>query len=366
MRAGLHAPTRLTGGAAALAGIVLTLLALGDLAEAWTFGIVAPSFAAWHLELAWGLKIAASGVGFAVLALAIVWKVGERGEALIAALFLGSYALWSGLAVVLEGPWRRPGLVLIDGLVHAVGIRFTQRFPRRLSRDDVAEFGSAWFRKTGGRVLAALVDARVFWPVALLIEVAGRTLPFGAGAYYGHLVTWLALGVAYLYIGYRRGSAEDRRRLFWILEGVLVFLVVELGWTVAWVVDSAGIAELHPASWGPWVGTVEAWAALACFSLAVFYSGALHPGLVLRRTAVLSAAGSAAVLIFVTIESVFAHTLANVLGADSPAGAIVAGVVAGLALRPLADRLDRLAGRLGKEGGATAEPAPSTSDGPGG
>jgi len=343
---------RLTAAAAALAGLVLAVLRVGALAGVWTIGperlLDTPS----HLVLAQALIVLAWGVGFAVLGLMIVWRVGDRHEALVAALFLGVYTFWGGVRFVLGPPWQRPVLILVDGFTHAIGIRFTQLFPRPLSRREVAEFGPAWFRRTVSPILAALINPWIYWPAAILIETAGRTLPLGPGAYFAHVVVWLALAVAYLIVGYRRGGAEDRRRLFWILEGVVVFFTLELAWLVLWIVDVRGIAALDLAFWGRWLTVAEAWATLICFALAIFYTGAFHSGLILRKTAVLSAAGGVAVLIFITLETTVSEVLAGMMGVQSRSGAIVGGVVAALAFRPLADRMDRFARRLGAGGEA--------------
>lgn len=90
-------------------------------------------------NLAWG-------VGFAILALVIVLRVGQRNEAIFAALFLSMYSLWGAFMTTLpfHGElWLGSALIICDALVHPIGIRFTQLIPRFLVRSDVVDLAEA-------------------------------------------------------------------------------------------------------------------------------------------------------------------------------------------------------------------------------
>lgn len=334
---------RFAAALVALAALVLSSLHLGSLVTAWMGDSGAGVGTVPHLIPSRILIVLPWGVGFATLALVIIWRVGHKEEALVAALFLAFYSLWTGIGrnPLFEGEtWLRPVLYVIDGLSHAIGIRFTQVFPRPLTAGEVARFGRGWFRQTVSPILATLTRSRFFWPFAVVLEVLGRVTGM-SGLFYAHVITWLILGSAYLYIAYRLGTREDRRRVFWILEGVLVFLALELVWVSMWSIHSLGVVSLDLAFWGRWQSVAEAWITLICFALAIFYSGAFDSGLILRRTTVLSASGALVVIIFVALETTLGELVEDVLGPDTRAGDIAIGVMAALAFRPLSERLDR-------------------------
>ena len=344
---------RITVVLVALTALVLSVLKLGSLVTAWTSDPVAGVSIDPHLIPSRILTVLAWGFGFAVLALVITWRVGHKREVLVAALFLAIYALWSGIGrnPLFQGePWLRPVLIVIDGLAHAIGIRFTQLFPRPLTAAEVAQLGRGWFRKIVSPVLAALTKPRYYWPFALVLEAGTRTLGT-RGFYLAHVIIWLILGTAYLYASYRQGSQEDRRRIFWIMEGVAVFLTIELLWVAMWAIDALGVLSLDLAFWGRWQSVVEAWATLLCFALAIFYSGAFDSGLILRRTTVLSVSGALAVIIFIALETTLGEFLVDMLGLNTRIGDIAIGVVAALAFRPVSERIDR--GVLGWTSGST-------------
>jgi hypothetical protein len=278
--------------------------------------------------------------------------VGDRPEVVMAALFLGVYALWVGFgdSMPFDGePWRPLAMIAGDVLAHSIGIRFTQLFPRPLSPADVQDLGPAWLRRPVGVILGALLDPRIFWAFAVIFEAGFRLIPIPGPWALIHLLVWLTLGTLFLYASYVRGSKEDRRRIFWILEGVAVFLVVQVIHIGLWAVSSTGLLEVDLPLWFNWMRAVSAWLTLGCFVMAVFYAGAFDSGMVLRRTTVLGISAGLAVLIFVTLETLLEELVAEAFGVQSRAGGILGGVAAAVAFQPLALRIDRVIGRLERE-----------------
>lgn len=334
---------RITVVLVGLAGLVLSIIQLGFLVTAWAGNpVVGMDIEPQRIPTRM-LRVLAWGVGFAVLSLVVAWRVGHRGEVLMAGLFLAVYAVWAGVGgnVLFRGEsWIGPVMVLLDGLTHAIGIRFTQLFPRPVTAAEVAQLGRGRFRKLVSPVLGALTRPRFFWPFAFVFEATGRMIGT-SGSYYAHLLIWLTLATVYLYASYRHGSQEDRRRIFWIMEGVVVFLAIELLWVAELSLQALGVISLDLAFWSRWQSVVEAWASLTCFALAIFYSGAFDSGLILRRTTVLSVTGALAVIIFITLETTVGEILTDMLGLNTRVGDIAIGVVAALAFRPLMDRIDR-------------------------
>ena len=331
--------------AAASTGLLLHVLNLTLLWWLWARGAAAPLGVDTRLLVPVTIRILAWGFGFSALALAIVWRAGHRYEVLVAGLFVASYSLWGGVAeavpLVAES-WWRAAFVTLDALTHAVGVRFTQLFPSPLRREDLLRLGPRWLRRTLMPALAALLDPRLFWPFAIALEAGLRLLPASPGLYGAHVLLWVTMAATYLYGAYRRGSAEDRQRIFWILEGVVAFVAAQIVFMALWALGRSGMASLDLTIWAPWLWALTSWITLACFALAVFYYGALDSALVLRRTTVLSASGALAVLIFVAMETAIEQLLSGLIGVDSGVGALLGGIVAGLTFHPISVRIDRL------------------------
>jgi len=367
MRSSTHNVLRLAAASAAGGGLLLHTLNLGLMAWVRTSGS-AEALAIDLGQLAGDALVAlAWGIGFSVLALVMIVRAGHRYEVVVAALFLGVYSLWGGFMVSLpfdDVSWRPPVLIACDVLAHSIGIRFTQLFPRPLTPSDVLGLGRQGLRRAVLRVLAALLSPRIYWPFAFAFETAFRLIPIPGPWDSMHVLVWLALGTFYFYASYQRGSTEDRRRIFWILEGVVVFLTVQVIMLGLWAVTAAGVFELDLPLWANWLSAASAWITLGCFVMAVFYAGAFDSGMILRRTTVLGLSGALAVLIFVMLETVVEQLLVEVLGLQSRLGGILGGVGAAVAFRPLTLRVDGFLGRMSsKESRTDAEPG-STVVGP--
>ena len=291
------------------------------------------------------LSVAAWGVGLSVLALAVVWRVTDRAEALVAALVFGSLAaIFSGVQFDPVEPLslsERIPRVMLGGFTYSIAVRFAQLFPRPLQPASVLSLGRRPATRALLRVPAALLSPALFWPSMALMELVVHVFQSGPSLV-AHVLVYTGLASLYLYAAYRTGSDEDRRRLFWLFEGALILFTLEVLETLAYATRGLGLHSLTLAPLSAWLWVVEGWVALTCFSLAVLYSGALDSRLVLRKTAILSASGVMAVVLFVAIEEAVSGVVVNVLGLGSNAGALIAGVLAALAFRPLTDRVDHV------------------------
>lgn len=291
------------------------------------------------------LAVAAWGVGLSLLALVVVWRVPDRTEALVAALVFGSFAaVFSGVDAGSRPPTDVSELIMrvtLGGFTSSIAVRFGQLFPRPLERSAVLALGRGPVSRTLLYVPVALLSPAVFWPSMALMELVVHSFQTPP-ALIAHILVYTGLAMLYLYAGYRSGTEEDRRRLFWLFEGALLLFTIELLEAIAFAAVGLGILPVAPELWMGWVWVLEGWIALSCFSLAVFYSGALDSRLVLRKTAVFSASGVLAVVLFVAMEELVSELVVDLLGVGSNAGTLFAGVLAALAFRPLTDRVEKV------------------------
>lgn len=349
---------RVTAASAAAGGLLLNILNLGFMSWVGVTGSAEALTIDVGRFVGDALVVLAWGVGFPMLALIMIVRIGERHEVVMAALFLGVYALWGGFSDSMpfdEMPWRPYALMACDVLAHSIGIRFTQLFPRPLLPADVQDVGPTWFRRSVSPILGALLDPRIFWAFAITFETAFRLIPIPGPRGLIHLLLWLILGIFFLYTSYAQGSEEDRRRIFWIMEGVAVFLVVQVIDIGLWTISSTGLLEVNLPLWSNWLRAVSAWLTLGCFVMAVFYAGAFDSGMVLRRTTVLGLSAGFAVLIFLSLETLVEDLVAEAFGLESRVGGILGGVAAAVAFRPVSQRIDRMIGRLSSEESSDAE-----------
>lgn len=297
------------------------------------------------LSSAWSL-------GYGALAVAIAWRGPATRGVLLAGLFLAVMSTQSSLASLGVASDPAPAvqvfLIAFGGLGYAVGIRFTQSFPVQLSPVSLRTIGAGRLGRALLAGSALLLDARLFWPFVIAVEVVQHALFSDASAVW-HALVYAGLASFYLWAGIKVASKADRRRAFWILEGVLVYLVLEALWAVALVSDQTLEISLPMRPLTDWLTVVEGWAALICFAIAIFFYGAFDSALVIRRTAVASLLGGLTLVLMVTAEELLADQVGAVTGIDTGAGAILGGVMAALAFRPLSVRLDRLLGRPSTE-----------------
>lgn len=332
------------------AGAVLgTLLYLG-----WEIagGQLDPGRAPDLLVFAHDLALVLASPTFALLGLLIVWKASEQPGAPFAALFLGAYGLW-GLAI---GGWFEEGVLrlgyvtVLDVLAHTTAVRFTQLFPRPLEAADVRSLAKGKVSGALSGMLGALLDPRLFWPVMVGVGLAARfiSVPF---VYVGHVIGVSVLASAYLFAGYRAGEEKERRRIFWLMEGALVFVATELLLLSVRVFGLLGIVQPDMRAWHAVVHPFQTWAAIVCFALAIFFYGAFDARLVVRRTTVASLGGTLVVILFITMETAVSETLEAVFGFESQVGTIVGGVAVALLFRPIVQKIEGRLGGLDAEDG---------------
>ncbi len=336
------APLRLAAALAGLAGLSLTVLNLLQPGAVWSTGTFVET-----LDPSLGPSRVANtivwGGGFALLALAVVWRIANSTAILMAGLWLGlTSAIIQFQASVLANDATLLPMSIVAGLMNATGIRFTQLWPRPVGVTEVRALTErAWLRVTLRPVMKALLRPSLLFPAVAVAEAGAFNL-FESRLPVLVVVSGAALvASSYLLAGFRTGDLEGRRKIFWILEGVVVFLAGNALLAALVAVDELGVVRMDVLFWSTWIDVVKGVAVVACFAMALFYTGAFDAGMVLRRSTVYGAAGGLFVVVFLTVETTLAELVPDALGLESRFGTIFAGVVAALTFRPVMDAVDR-------------------------
>ncbi len=301
----------------------------------------------WELLLQIGRFL--SWPAFAGLGVLILWLSSRQSGALFGIVFLSIYTWWGLVSgnVSRDSSLFRPLIQTCDFLFHTSALRFAQLFPRPLRREDVLALGTNAVTKPVTAFLAALLEPRVFWPAALVFEARALAVSFPP-IYTAHVLVVSLMATTYFYAGYRRGSEEERQRIFWLMEAAVVFVAIELAYYAMDIILALGIFDFNPSAVGPWLHLFMIWATFTCIALAIFHKGAFDSRLVVRRTTVASLTGALAVVIFITMETAVTETLEVVFGFQSRIGTIAGGAAVALLLKPITDRIDRKLGGKGK------------------
>ena len=262
---------RLTVGLLAVAGFVAGLLVSGyQLYRLFTDPEGLPSL--WVVLPDIGEYLASPA--FAALGILIVWLSPRQSGALFGVLFLSIYTWWGvvGGSLSPESEWFRPLIMVNDFLFHTAALRFAQLFPRPLEKGEVLALGTRRLTRPAASFLAALLRPRVFWPVALFFETLALTIRHPL-VYTGHVLIVSLMASIYFYAGYRRGSEEERQRIFWLMEVAVVFVATELAFYALNIIHALEIFEINRPLWGAWLHLGMVWATLVCIALATFYKG---------------------------------------------------------------------------------------------
>jgi hypothetical protein len=339
-------------------------------------------------------SISAVGVGFLSLTLAIVLA----GSALAGALLLRSACTPEGRAIttflaclVYLTAAIEPIHQLIArfalGSLASTAVSFTIPLSLLLGLAALLRFSSVFPVQldhsllSGERILrrprTALLKPRTVWFTAIGIAVAAQasllivqqlriavpaltsfSFPLHQLIVIVLLMLGMVMGVANLRAGYGAADAAGRRRVYWVMEGLLAGTVIvvfaSLLKTFALVTGSPAWVE----GWYPLSFFAALLVVIASLGFAMLYAGALDPLLAIRRTAVTGLVGVAMVFIFaVTQQLVHEYLVALTVLSDRVGGMVTGGVVA-LSFEPVQRRLGRVVARWIEARPAAAAPQP--------
>lgn len=225
-------------------------------------------------------------------------------------------------------------------------IRAAQCFPHKLTPHDIASSRTIWSRfKPARALLNFFLHAPAVWvfvgAATLLTALAGS-----AQASEASRLTIVLTGLVYIYLMYRTGDGETRRKVLWFLEVALATLLVGL-------LLQGVRAVLH----GPGSSTPRLVISVAlisanylinviCICSAVFYTGAISPVLVIRKTFVYGATTALLLFTYATVEAFVVNVLVDKLGVNDRFAGVFLGTVLALAFHPIKNRMEHVLRRL--------------------
>lgn len=319
---------------------VLTLLALAaGLAQVGWFaaGGQAPAWAAPGYvarQVGYGLfALAAAGLGAVIL----IRGARRREFSLVAVVLalMGTPFLDSGAGeawVAAGAPARLFDAALDLGFFMAMAatVAVSRSFPEPLPDGRVAR-AAPW-------VLALLAWGATASGFAPLTPRVGMAIALGvaAAALHGQLSM------------YRAADAGGRRRVLWLAQGMVAFTVVAALQVALVVLTKVTPLRIPVPGWEYWLRLAALVAGLGFLAVAVFYRGALDPGLVIRRTAVYGILGVGLVFLFTGVETLTSSWLTERLGLGESAGSWLAGSVVALIVGSFHDAVRRRLQPTGK------------------
>lgn len=258
-----------------------------------------------------------------------------------------------------SGPiWAAEGLVYM-----IVVLRFATLFPRPLTEADVLRASSGMARRVAwleaqllhwrGLVLVALTTAVLYGGlISLARAVPQLRTPLLAAAIL--MITLPLFEAARLMrIGYHTATAVEKRSGLWVIHG-FVFL--------AWAMLLATVLFLTVTIWQPYdtlfvrlmvqdlATNLLLLAGMGGLTLslafAVFYRGAIDPGLMIRKTTLYGAVGLLMVVTFVALEEFISAYIVDLLGLPHQAGGWLAGSAVALLFGRVRERVENHTNRL--------------------
>ncbi|MCI0432312.1 MAG: DUF1207 domain-containing protein [Gemmatimonadetes bacterium] len=321
------------------------------------------------------------------IGLLLLWKAADRRPARALALLLAFLAMfWGSLFRFLEvtGETDSVSISLNYGdnwvsrlaitsllLASAAFLRFSTLFPVPLTADRLpAARRFRWLRT----MRAGLLRAPVVWGVVALILLVAQILPYivvgslgleeGAqptaeqvpilaistlgAAFIGYVVIPLvsiAVGARNLHASYRLASADDRRRMLWVVAGSTVAAALIVG-AVGLAVGSSLLDSGPEPMGGAAVMVVLAPLVFVLgATIAILYTGALDPSLAVQRSTVYGVLGVLGVIAFAGIENALSSAVEQRLGLPGFVGSMAAGAIIAAVLLPFRRPIGRAVGR---------------------
>jgi len=364
-------------GQVALVRIVVTLIAVAVVVQSLSSGfpIVEGDPPDSVKTIFRGLYLLASGTAVMafVLSLALAWRAAEQPNARALAFFMAFLALYWGplLNIMQFGYAFRPdepepnsvsfsfttdglgGLTMAAlSLSVAAFVRFSALFPRLLKKEDLQ---SSKFLRPLRAIRFKLLNPAIVWGVfggmaIHLIAGLGRGSSEEGGASLDEIWIWLLVvplvfvglplfgmivGALNLRSGYMSSAEAERKKILWVVAGCVVgtcMILVALAGLFVYPMVLVVILPLAPL------------VLVLCLGVSVFYRGAIHPALIIKRATLYGILGALLVAMFSAVESFLAAVLQDSLGFSSSASSASLGGLLAVVLMPVRSPLSRWLG----------------------
>ena len=364
-------------GQVALVRIVVTLIAVAVVVQSLSSGfpIVEGDPPDSVKTIFRGLYLLASGTAVMafVLSLALAWRAAEQPDARALAFFMAFLALYWGplLNVMQFGYAFRPdepepnslsfsltseglGGITMAALFLSVAafVRFSALFPRLLKKEDLQ---SSKLLRPLRAIRVKLLTPAIVWGIfgGMAIDLISRS---GSGsseavdASIGEIPMWapvllllfvgpplfgMMVGALNLRAGYVSSVESERKKILWVVAGCVVgtcMILVALAGLFVYPIVLLVILPLAPL------------VLVLCLGVAVFYRGAIHPALIIKRATVYGILGVLLVAMFSAAESLLAAVLQDRLGFSSSASSASLGGLLAVVLMPVRSPLSRWLG----------------------
>jgi len=325
------------------------------------------------------------------LALLLLWRVPDRPDARALTLFLAFLAIfWGSVFRFLHVEWAADGLSISLSygggwvsdtalasflLALAAFLRFSALFPRPLTLDRLRPSsgprllraarlatlrpGAAWGGAAALLLVLNFLPDLVAWATGSPASAAAAFLAIML-LLTGFAGIAMVLGARNLLDSYRSATPGERKRILWLVSGFSAAAWMLIGaaalMAVAVTLDVAGTAAVVVVALALVLAPL-----VVVFSAAtgILYSGALEPGLALRRSTLYGLLGVIGLVAYTAMETALSELVERWVPLPGFVGPVVAGVLVALVLIPLRKVVAR---RLPGPGEPTA---PVTEAGPG-
>ena len=291
--------------------------------------------------LAANAKYLGFGLAYCALGGLIAWRARPHRGALMlglvcAAIGANYVCAMEGTVFSYLGSGRREARLLF--WIGAAGgmIRVGQLFPQYLSASRLTRVGSdaaGALRPYVDAVLRVMRVPLVAWGSVAVVYPLIFYTPIPSATWFAADTVVGLIGLLSLRRQYQGGTPDTRRRLTWVLSaGTFAVASMALSTAMHALAGAFGFPPEGPTlviTTGCTVGI------LGSLGMAVFYSGAIDPSLVVRRTVVYSGMGTVAMAGLGLLENLFAEYLESLFGGTTVLGDALLGCLIALGFRPL-------------------------------
>ena len=151
-------------------------------------------------------------------------------------------------------------------------------------------------------------------------------------------LTIVLVGLIFIYIMYRSGDLETRRKVLWFFEMALASLIIGLLLQgVRAVLHDTGSPTLRLSIFVLLI-CANYLIYVICICSAVFYSGAISPALVIRKTFVYGVTTALLLFTYATVETFLVNFLVDKTGISDRFASTLLGTVLALAFHPIKNK----------------------------